>query len=382
MTRALLVLLAFAAVCLTPSSPAVRAQSQNPGVPAGASIAGLVRDARGQPAPRAAVVLMQLVGNDRQFARMSDAANAGAVVRTEADSQGAYRLYGLPRGDYIVRATTMSHAPDRAPIVSRSFYPASADAAGASVVSLQADQELSGIDIQLGPASLVNVSGSVVWPQMNWRPRIRLLMFPAGLFARPEFERDGQAIVESPDGLFSNPVPVRSDGGFMIEGVPPGRYELWARSTPENVTATDDAGPAVWGRVEVAVGAQDLAGIVIAAAPPPVISGRVRADASTPPPDWRRGAGASVDLAPIEPPGVRSRALRVPARINPDGTFRLTGATPGRYRLELTMPDPGWALSSARAGGVDLLSAPIEIGSDTTIAEIDVVIARVQRVAR
>src|SRR5262245_18466837 len=106
-------LIGVAALGVASASPELRADSQNPA----ASIPGVVRHARGQPVQGASVVLMQFIGSDRQFARMSDAANDEGLVRVETDREVAYRLSGLPRGEYIVRATTMSHAPGAAPVV-------------------------------------------------------------------------------------------------------------------------------------------------------------------------------------------------------------------------------------------------------------------------
>ena len=232
-------------------------------LPAGGAISGVVRNSRGTPAVHVTVALMEFVGESRRVAKMSDAAGIGAVVRTETDQQGAYRLHGLPRGRYVVQATAVESSP--IVTMSRGYFPGSRDPGGASEVDVSAGQSVTGIDVQMQPLNLVDVSGSVAWPASQPRPNLKILMFPEGLFDAATTEQDGQVVVESPAGMFSNPLSVAADNSFSIRGVPAGQYELWLRSMPANVLAADDPGPAVWGHASVAVDTRELSGIVIAA---------------------------------------------------------------------------------------------------------------------
>src|SRR5262245_3165986 len=273
-------------------------------LPGGGAISGNVRNTRGLPAAGASVLLMQFVGGDRRFARMSDAATAGAVVRTVADSTGAYRLYGLAPGDYVIQATNVEHAGGE-PLMTRGYFAGTADIVSASSVNVSSGQESMGVNFQLEPVTLVDVSGSIAGSLVQMQSRLRMLMFPQGLFWNPATETEARFVLASPDGLFSNPVTVAPDGTFVLRAVPPGLYELWVRSVPRNVAAEDDGGPAVWGHAAVSVGASNLSNVVVSLQDSIIVAGRVVLDAAGAQ-DKRIFAGGSVVLTPTEPPGVRS----------------------------------------------------------------------------
>jgi hypothetical protein len=217
------------------------------------------------------------------------------------------------------------------------------------------------------PLLLAEVSGTIAWPASQSRPSLKLLMFPEALFATPEGELDGRFVVASPDGLFSNPLSIGQDNAFAIRGVPPGQYELWLRSVPANALAAEDPGPAIWGHTRISVDGTPVSGVVITPHLSSTVSGRIDAGG-------RRLAGASIALMPTEPPGLRSRALRVPAVIAPDGTFRIVGVTPGRYRLDLSFPSATWSMTSARTSDRDLFETPFEIGPDEFLTDVVVTV--------
>jgi hypothetical protein len=86
-----------------------------------------------------------------------------------------------------------------------------------------------------------------------------------------------------------------------------------------------------------------------------------------PDPDLSR---ARLTLSPVQTQGVQRISLGVPvAQVEPNGQFRITGVTPGRYRLNGTVPlpqgsgpGPGWTMLSAVAKGQDVLDFAIDIG--------------------
>jgi hypothetical protein len=338
-------------------------------LPGGSAISGTIRSTQGSPVADASVLLLQFVGGDRHFAKMSDAANAGGVVRVSADSSGAYRLFGLPAGEYIVQATSIEHRPaSDEPLMSRGYYGGGADAGSASIVNVAGGQESAGIDIQLQPVTLASVSGVVLPSPEQTRRRLRMLMFPQGLFANSATAREAEFVVSSPDGLFSNPIQIASDGAFTIGGVMPGQYEVWVRSVPANDAADDDPGPALWGRTDLSVTASNVSNVVISLQDSTVFAGRVVVDVTTAQPS-RLFEGGEVVLTPYESQGTRSRSLRVHAPIGSDGAFRTTGVTPGRYTVDVHLQDPSWQLKSARSREQDLLDVPFVVQGDTGIAE-------------
>jgi hypothetical protein len=94
-----------------------------------------------------------------------------------------------------------------------------------------------------------------------------------------------------------------------------------------------------------------------------------------PDPDLSR---ARLTLSPVQTPGVQRISLGVPmAQVEPNGQFRITGVTPGRYRLNGTVPlpqgsgpGPGWAMLSVVAKGQDVLDFPIDIGPNDEIKDV------------
>jgi len=65
------------------------------------------------------------------------------------------------------------------------------------------------------------------------------------------------------------------------------------------------------------------------------------------------------------------------AQVEPNGQFRITGVTPGRYRLNGAVPLPqgsgpgaGWTMLSAVAKGQDVLDFAIDIGPNDEIKDM------------
>lgn len=352
-------------------------------LPAGGAITGVVRQPNGEPAARVAVALMEPIGDGRRFAKPSSAAAVGAVVRTQTDDSGTYRLYGLPSGRYLVQATSivppkLGQTITDNPTLLRGYYPNSVDVAGAAAVALQTAQEVPNIDVQLQPLTLVNVSGVVLWQSDRPRPNFRLLAFPSGLFANLNDELDARFVVESPDGLYTNPVSIERDNSFVLRGVPPGVYELWLRSIAAEASP-DDANPAVWGQAIIVVGNTEVSNVAIGLQSSAVVSGRIEVEPSGAAGDREKLTGGVVSLTPTEPPGVRSRALRVSATIEPDGRFRLVGVTPGRYTFDVLLRDRNWAVTSARTNERDLFETPIDVEANDSITDVVARVTNVQQ---
>ena len=333
----------------------------------GGAIAGVVRNSRGVPTSGVTVEAMVPVGGNGTLARLAGVASIGAVVRTETDSLGHYRLYGLPRGDYLVRATSVGqNAADAQPGMSRAYFPGAATVAGASMVTVEAAQEITSIDLQLQTITLVNVSGQISWPSGAVPDRLLLLMFPDGLFSTSLNAVDANAIVASPDGLFTNPVRVRRDGTFSIQGVPPGSYELWVRSA-----ATDGDRPTVlWGTGRISVGTEDLSTVAVALQPATTITGRVDVDSVRARPGTVAPLGMSITLTPEGPASATSTALPISGSVDADGHFRIHGAIPGRYTLNVSSTDSSWTLASAATADRDLFDARVDIAAGERLADI------------
>src|SRR5262245_46025983 len=147
---------------LEASTPVVLANGQRVTVDIqlmrGAAIAGRVTDEFGEPVARASVRAMRArtVRGERQLTPV------GAVDQT--DDLGAFRVYGLPPGDYYVSATLRSKSNTFQGEMQTvaTYAPGTRRVADAQVVKLQAGQDQLGIDITTSVRTPeVNVSGVV-----------------------------------------------------------------------------------------------------------------------------------------------------------------------------------------------------------------------------
>ncbi|HEY7474191.1 MAG TPA: carboxypeptidase-like regulatory domain-containing protein, partial [Vicinamibacterales bacterium] len=95
------------------------------------------------------------------------------------------------------------------------YYPGTLQSAAATAVTLGISEERSGVDLRLQAVPLATVSGSVIGPDGGLPPggQVRLVETNAVI---PGFK------------LYSS--PIRNDGTFTINGVPPGQYTLLART--------------------------------------------------------------------------------------------------------------------------------------------------------
>ena len=177
--------------------------------------------------------------------------------------------------------------------------------------------------------------------------------------------------------------PVVNAGRFSIPGVKPGRYTLAVRG-PASGGAAQPAGagrsggpPASlshWANGEVTVDGRDVSGIELRLQPGMTVTGKFVFEATTlkPPTDWSR---VTIRLSPAPTAGI-SIAVNVPgAEIAEDGTFKLEGASPGRYLISASIPggQPGgatWLMKSAQVGGADAADSGFEIRPNQSVSDI------------
>jgi hypothetical protein len=295
--------------------------------------------------------------------------------RTRSDDRGIYRLPVEP-GDYaIVVAPEAESAGGQSDDETAIAYPAAAapvGTAGPSLVHVSAGEVRAGVDIRLDAARPARLSGRLEGP-----PGVAVAGVPVTLRSRAI---DGATL----DGkLQAARTTSAADGSFELRGVAPGSYELLVFDGPRTSAGRGNAdvvvqdagrtvepgtstrtrirpatpGPAAWASVPLEVAGRDLDDLAITLARGHSVSGRVVVDAgdSLPPPvvlsRMRISLRANRDL-PVSPL----------ARPNEAGAFTTAEYPPGRYLLAVSLP-PGWAVSSASAGGSDLTAKPFDLGS-------------------
>jgi hypothetical protein len=146
---------------------------------------------------------------------------------------------------------------------------------------------------------------------------------------------------------------------------------------PDMMMGGDPNAMVYWGQVDVAVDGTALSGLTVPLQPGMTITGKVafKATRLMPETDLSR---VRLTLSPVQTPGTARISMGIPtAQVDATGHFRISGVTPGRYRLGGAAPLPqgsapgvGWSMLSAVARGQDMLDFPIDIGPNDEIKEV------------
>jgi hypothetical protein len=245
------------------------------------------------------------------------------------DDTGAFRIYGLPPGEYYVSAS-LRVAPIESVIrttYSPTYYPGTGNVAEAQRVLLGPGSEAT-IDFPLLPFRTARVSGTVLTSSGA----------PAAAYLNLAAEGGELGVALGVGGV------TREDGGFTLADVPPGSYTL-------NVTLRNDNSPsAESAAVAVTLYGDDVEGVTLVTARPPVLRGTVVADAGV-----TRRLPASINVAAHS------------TRTGGDSTYKESERNafdlltpPGPFRLEVDVPE-GWMVKRLEADGIDALDVPLDL---------------------
>ena len=361
-------------------------------LPRAAVISGLVTDDRGQPMRDIPIVLMQWRASDGE--RVLEPAACCGWART--DSDGTYRAYGVPPGEYLVSAIPRG---DYVYIPSGPWY--SSDSAR------QIDpQEMQWALRQVGSApalsNAVPVSATTAEPPAGPMMAYGRVYYPGttdesaavpvavgraderrGINFTMRLYRTGriQGTIAGPDGqpvtnarVSLGGASVGPTGTFNYRSMGPGRYRITAMTTI----------PPLWGLLDVDMDGTDKLGLQLRLDPAPTIAGRVAFEASalTPPTDLAR---VRISFRPAV------QGL-LPSAAASDGTFKVP-LSPGRYRMFASLAaspaaaaggtgaaaPPSWTLKSITLNGQDIADTQFEARAGESIT--DVVITFTDRAA-
>ncbi|MBL8175480.1 MAG: carboxypeptidase regulatory-like domain-containing protein [Bryobacterales bacterium] len=261
-----------------------------------AVVAGKVLDADGEPMQGATVSVMKL---NSLGGRM----RASPMEAEVSNDLGEFRIYRLPPGRYFLMASRSrrmgpeerSSNGQRESYVT-TYYPGSADLAGATAIELTAGQEVNGVTVQLRRMPVFQISGAIVnAPAGSRLSSLRVMLRPAG---------QDTVQMMGPGGSGG----VRPDGVFTIDGVQPGQYLLTAMNM--------DREPVSLGNLQLTVGTSNITDLTFPLSEPVVVMGSVRMENGELPPN----AGAMrVQLAMTNP----MFGSRKDASLKEDGTFRI-----------------------------------------------------------
>ena len=325
-------------------------------LPRGSVLGGRITDEFGEPVANASVIAMRYsyaAGGRRLTAA------AGSNSRDTTDDQGHFRLFGLPPGDYFVSATLRSGAAEATDPAGETsgyastYYPGTANIAEAARVTLAVSQENTSVSFGLIATKLVRVSGTVLSSDGSPATGATVMLMPGGAAG-------GRA------GVMQGGSGGRADrtGAFQLSNVAPGRYQVQAR------TARGAEGQLA--RMDLAVGAEDVTGLMMVTAPGAVITGLVVSDTGEPfdfrAPQLQVAARVvSIDLQGLGAAGGSGR-------VGDDWSFELRGITDARL-FRVAAPK-GWALKSVSLNGQDITDTPMEFPPGQAVGGVQIALTK------
>jgi hypothetical protein len=336
----------------------------------GGVLAGTVLDERGQPMPGVQVMAWEIRMSLAGERTLEYPATGGVSVAS--DDHGAYRLYGLPPGEYTVgtywafrgietrvpsdteiRAAFAAAAQPvssntATPAISSSeprhfsyapvFMPNTVDPMLAATVQLAAGQERHGLDLHMQFIPMSRIEGEVV--------------DETGRAGGVSFQIARDSGVQALN--VTNMYPALRDGTFRSDSLSPGKYLLLARGNSRD-------GRPMFAREELTIssGSPQTHQVTLRLQPTLTLTGRVVAQSreATPPPDL---TGASVFVTPAS----GNRPGGTPTIADASGAFSVTGLIPERVRISAGLRGEAgrqWMLQSVTAGDQDITDVPFAI---------------------
>ena len=370
-------------------------------MPRGGAIGGTVRDSAGAPMPGLTVTLAMAVPRYEA---------SPVVQQVLTDASGAYRLFGLAAGTYLVVVTetgssgigeigkmkaaevdaTFAKLPQRplagstprptppepspASVVRPSetfatapiFFPGVASLSAATPITLGIGEVREGADVVFQLWRSSRISGTLTGAGAQ---EVSLTLTPT----------ISSSLMAGSGRLQPRP---RGDGDFVFTSVTPGTYTLTARTSvglPPGMrgAAPPPSGPHLVASTMVEVTGGDVSGVSLALGPSVSLSGRVVYE-GTPAAAPNATSPFMIRMAPVRQVGI---GMQPPAilsgSVQADGTFRVSGLEPGTYRLATLREPPGWRSKTAMHGGRDLLDSTIEIGADS-ITDVELTMTSVR----
>jgi protocatechuate 3,4-dioxygenase beta subunit len=341
----------------------------------GGVITGRVVDALGDPVVEASVNAFRAEYIQPGIRRLS----AGRGVQT--NDLGDFRVYGLAPGKYYVGASLRAlppvmpgdsgNGPPR--IVASSggaattFFPGTAIASDARLITVEAGKEAPGVDIVLQSVRLARLSGTVVDSRGRPSPDVIVWLNAA---------RGDGALIPSGGGAF-DAVEVDAAGRFTLPNIAPGDYRLDVQSKAKMAAIAKSgsvglggAGPLdEFASVPLTVTGENIDSLMVQTTRGARMTGRLVVEGAALPPDAL--ARTTISVMPVlQSTGLSGTLLIAGAKVQADGAFEVHGLI-GMRLVRVNGLPAGMALKSVRANGMDVTDDGLEIGqSDVTDVEI------------
>jgi hypothetical protein len=323
-------------------------------LPRGGVITGRILDEFGEPIAGAQVSALRsrfFSGSRRMMPSGSD----------NTDDTGAYRIFGLAPGEYLVSGTvrspmfmmpgmTSQNEPDG---YAPSYYPGTASVAEAQRITIKGGQELTGVNFALAATKLARIRGRVV--NSGGEPAGGLMIMVSSI---------------DPNSMFSmsmmSRAQTRADGSFEVTGVSQGTYSVTARSMM-NPMASEV------GQARVTVGGEDVDGVMLVMSRGAVARGVVTTDEGTALPV----RGDQVRIFPQQTdPNPDFSMGGMPPTVNDDHSFEMTGLF-GPRLIRASLNEPGtWFLKSVTWRDQDVTDTPIDFVPGQVVDGLQIVFTR------
>jgi len=263
-----------------------------------AVITGRVLDEDGEPVPWVSLQLFQYgYSRGKRQRQASDFADTNDL--------GEYRLFDLAPGRYFLSANPQVEMDQSASgrSYAATYYPGTADAAGATLLDVRPGMQLRGIDIPLVKTRTARLRGRVIFPAKGPPNQ------PANVELVPRDESRGFSSSASPY--------IDAQGAFEFRGVAPGAYFLMAHwSQGEKLFSALHA---------IDIRENDVENIVLELSPASELKGQLRVEGPVP----EKLADFQVTL---DPDG--SGNMGWPStQVHNDGSFTLGNVVAGQFQL-------------------------------------------------
>ncbi len=407
----------------------------------GAVVTGIVTDEQGEAVPDVDVQLQRIGGAGLDMVQTMMALGGGRQNMT--DDRGVYRIYGVAPGEYLVSASPRGGPPPGArrltpedvaagqralrevrpvqpkPAIVRSptsmpstvlpsrplqaqedsqafssadgpppgwapvYFPGTNDPMRATSITLALGEERTGVNMKAELVPLARVEGTVFGADGAPAANVQLVL-----------QREGAGFT-SISALLAGTSGARTaaNGRFTVRNAGPGQYTLTARTVgaPGAPSAAT-----LWASAPLTIAGQNITGLVMQLQTGMSVSGRVAMNATrlppppnlagvvvavTPPATTQNPMGAIFGLAAMSLGGVTNTQMT-----REDGTFEVTGLTPGSYLVNGVFGRGGlpsdvlsWRVASVVMDGRDVLDLPIEIKPNGQVKDVVVTFSDAQQ---
>jgi protocatechuate 3,4-dioxygenase beta subunit len=331
------------------------------------AISGRLYDRNGDPVTNATVQAFKYAYQDGRRILVT-------VDSARSNDLGEYRLFWLAPGPYIIRAAPQESAcadapcavivetrniSGPAPVIGGAvrldgriavrpqdggettlpvYFPGTTDASAASVIDLPPGVNFTGVDLMITPTRAMRIAGRLV----NGVTGQPISVPAASVNLVP---RRGTVATGS-----SQRAVASGTGTFEFRYLAPGSYDL--------VASAPHAGARLAASMPIEISSSDIEAVTLVLQPQLSIPGKISIENLQTDPATLNLSSLRVELRrePFTP-----ELLVVLPTIGPDGTFTLTGVTPGDYRLSVNAGGLKGYLKTARYGALDALNPPFRI---------------------